>query len=90
MLRTVVAYVVTAAAVLCTDIAAMRHLRVAADQVAMPCAMHSKSASTDNDGSDSNSLLHEAGTISIGSKVFSIADEGNTMTIGDTKFRVFS
>ncbi|KAL3662999.1 hypothetical protein V7S43_011942 [Phytophthora oleae] len=54
----------------------------------MPCTTHSPSSSFDSAENDSS--LTEDGTISIGNKVFNIVDEGNTMTIGDSKFRLFS
>ncbi|KAF1795125.1 hypothetical protein PC118_g2431 [Phytophthora cactorum] len=73
-------------AVVCFDAAiASRYLRPTADQASAPCTMHSQSSSSDSAGS-----LNESGTISIGNKVFNIVDEGDVMTIGDTKFRVFS
>lgn len=53
------------------------------DQTTILCSMHSESSSSD-DGS-----LYEAGTLSIGDKVFDIVDEKDTMTIGNTKFKVF-
>ncbi|KAK1938128.1 hypothetical protein P3T76_009278 [Phytophthora citrophthora] len=57
------------------------------DEEVKPCTLHSTSSSFDSDGNDSS--LAESGTMSIGNKVLNIVDEGNTMTIGDVKLRIF-
>ncbi|KAF4042476.1 hypothetical protein GN244_ATG05184 [Phytophthora infestans] len=75
-------------AVMCVGAAtASRHLRPSTNQASTPCTMHSQSSSSDNVNAGS---FNESGTISIGNKIFNIVDKGDTMTIGDTEFKVFS
>ncbi|GMF40073.1 unnamed protein product [Phytophthora lilii] len=82
----------TKASILLTLLMARFSFTAAAADCSIEHDTFNLTSSSSNDlqnGPDGGSLI-ESGTISIGNKVFSTVDEGNTITIGNTKFRVFS